>query len=91
MSPTASYDELLVPLQTLHPPAPLLFPSSPLHLTLLSAVGDAKLKQINLAQCVYIPHFILAVLVGTASGWMIDYGVEIRCPALLSKDKEERG
>ncbi|EKX44085.1 hypothetical protein GUITHDRAFT_109868 [Guillardia theta CCMP2712] len=44
----------------------------------MDTVGDAKLKQINLAQCVYIPHFILAVLVGTASGWMIDYGVEIR-------------
>ena len=42
----------------------------------LDTVGGNReaLKAIDVATCLYLPHFAVAAIVGPLTGWMIDYG-----------------
>jgi MFS family permease len=46
----------------------------------LDSVGGSqtKLKAIDVATCLYLPHFVVAAVVGPVTGWMIDYGIEVK-------------
>jgi MFS family permease len=41
--------------------------------------GNANaLKAIDVATFLYLPHFIVAAVVGVITGWLIDYGVQVK-------------
>jgi hypothetical protein len=46
----------------------------------LDTVGGntSALKAIDVATCLYLPHFMVAVVVGPMTGWLIDYGVQVK-------------
>jgi hypothetical protein len=46
----------------------------------LDTVGGnaSALKTIDVATFLYLPHFIVAAVVGVITGWLIDYGVQVK-------------